>query len=147
MKRLLIMLLVLCFAVGLALAASDVCPEAVKAAIIKAYPGATVESCKKEEEKGTTVYEAKVTTKQALRLELDVAPDGKILQTEQKIGLETVPNAVLEGFHAKYKDVKPTAAEKQTKADGTVQYELAFGAGKQKREVTLSESGKILEEE
>ena len=147
MKRLLITLLVLCFGVGLALASADACPEAVKAAIVKAYPGSTVESCKKEEEKGTTLYEVKVTTKQGLRLELDVAPEGKILQTEQKVGLETVPKAVLEGFHAKYKDVKPTAAEKQIKADGSVQYELAFGAGKQKREVTLSESGKILEEE
>ena len=147
MKRLVITLMVLCFGVGLALASTDACPAPVKAAIAKAYPGSTVESCKKEVEKGTTLYEVKVTTKQSLKIELDVAPDGKILQTEQKVSLETVPKAVLEGFHAKYKDVKPTAAEKQIKADGTVQYELAFADGKKKREVTLSESGKILEEE
>jgi biopolymer transport protein ExbD len=147
MRRLMIALLVLCFGAGLALASSDACPQPVKAAISKAYPNSTVQSCKKEVEKGTTLYEVKVTTKQASKVEVDVTPDGKILQTEEKVGLETLPKAVMEAFAAKYKDAKPTGAEKQIKADGSIQYELAFGVGKQRKEVTYSEGGKFLEEE
>ncbi len=146
MKRPLIALLVLCLGVGLVLASTDECPEPVKAAINKAYPNSTVESCKKVVEKGTTFYEIK-TTKQASKVEVDVAPDGRILQTEEKVSLEAVPKAVTEAFTVRYKDAKPTGAEKQIKADGSVQYELAFGTGKQKKEVTFSESGKFLEEE
>ncbi|HXA18206.1 MAG TPA: PepSY-like domain-containing protein [Thermoanaerobaculia bacterium] len=147
MKRMLIVSSVLCFGAGVALAATETCPEAVTAAINKAHPASTVESCKKEVEKGTTLYEVKVTTKQASKLEVDVAPDGKILQTEEKVDLKTVPKAVMDGFTAKYKGVKATGAEKQIKADGSTQYELRFGAGKQRKEVTFSESGKFLEEE
>ncbi len=138
---------VLCFGAGVALASADTCPAPVTAAISKAYPAATVESCKKEVEKGTTVYEVKVTTKQGSKIEIDVAPDGKILQTEEKISLQAVPKAVMDAFTAKYKDAKATGAERQTKADGSIQYELKFGAGKQRKEVTFSESGKFLEEE
>jgi hypothetical protein len=147
MKRMLIVSSVLCFSAGVALASTDTCPEAVTAAINKAHPASKVESCKKEVEKGTTLYEVKVTTKEASKLEVDVAPDGKILQTEEKVDLKTVPKAVMDGFTAKYKGVKATGAEKQIKADGSIQYELSFGAGKQRKEVTFSEDGKFLEEE
>lgn len=147
MKRILIAGSVLCFGAAVALAATNTCPAPVTAAINKAYPASTVTSCKKEVEKGTTQYEVKVTTKQASKIEVDVTPDGKILQTEEKVSLEAVPKAVMDGFTAKYKDAKATGAEKQTKADGSIQYELKFGAGKQKKEVTFSESGKFLEEE
>jgi Putative beta-lactamase-inhibitor-like, PepSY-like len=147
MKRLLIVSSVLCLGAGVALAATDTCPEPVTAAINKAYPASTVTSCKKEVEKGTTLYEVKVTTKQASKVEVDVTPDGKIVQTEEKVSLEAVPKAVMDGFTAKYKDAKATGAEKQIKADGSIQYELKFVAGKKKKEVTFSEGGKFLEEE
>jgi len=146
MKRMLITL-VLCISAGVALASSNTCPEAVRAAITKAHPASTIDSCKKEVEKGVTLYEVKVTRKQASKIELDVAPDGKILQTEENVSLASVPKAVMDGFTAKYKGAKATAAEKQIKADGSIQYELKFGAGKQRKEVTFSESGKFLEEE
>ncbi len=147
MKQPVTMVAVLCLVVGLAMASTQPCPEAVKAAIEKAYPGATVDSCKQEKEKGITLFEVKVTTKDAKKLEIDVAPDGKLLQTEEKVAVESVPQTVMDGFHAKYKDAKPSAAEKQVKADGTVQYELTIGAGKQKKEITLSLAGKVLEVE
>src|ERR1700682_1436452 len=137
MKRMLVVSSVLCFGGGVALASTDTCPAPVTAAITKAYPASTVTSCKKEVEKGTTQYEVKVTTKQGPKIEIDVAPDGKILQTEEKVNLEAVPKAVMAAFTAKYKDAKATGAEKQTKANGSIQYELKFGAGKQKKEVTF----------
>src|ERR1700682_2596435 len=98
MKRMLVVSSVLCLGAGFALASTDTCPAPVTAAINKAYPASTVASCKKEVEKGNTLYEVKVTTKQASMVEVDVAPDGKILQTEMKVSLEAVPKAVMDGF-------------------------------------------------
>src|SRR5258708_26609451 len=118
MKRMLLVCSVLCVPAAVALASTDTCPGPVRAAIDKAYPASTVTSCKKAVEKGNTLYEGKLTTKQTSKVEVDVSPDGKILQTEEKVSLEAVPKAVMDGFAAKYKGAKATGAEKKVKPDG-----------------------------
>ncbi len=138
--------------VGLLLApvsshAKGKCPAAVTEAIQKSQPDATVESCKKEKEHGKTQYEVKLTTKDSKKLEFDVSPEGSILQTEEKVDVSAVPAAVTSAFAAKYPSTKATKAEKQTKADGAVTYELGFKANGKKRHATFAEDGKFLEKE
>jgi len=55
--------------------------------------------------------------------------------------------AVTSAFEAKYSGTKAARAEKQTKADGAVTYELAFEKGGKKHEATFWEDGKFKEEE
>lgn len=130
------------------LAASD-CPPAVTAAVQKAHAGATVASCKQEQEKGKTQFEVKLAAKDGKKMEIDVSPDGRILMTEETVALSDVPSAVMNAFAAKYGAAKPTRAESQTTADGKVSYELAFPvAGKKKmKEATFTSEGSFVEEE
>jgi uncharacterized membrane protein YkoI len=131
---------------GIAQAKSN-CPAAVTAAVAKAYPDARTSSCKEEKEEGKTQYEVKIDTKDARKLELDVSPDGSILQTEEKVGVDTLPKAVQAAFEAKYPKVKGSKADKQTKADGKVTYELAFEDKGKKHEATFADDGTFVEEE
>lgn len=146
MRRVVIAFAVVVLGVGFLWAAVE-CPAPVKAAVDKAYPGSTVKTCKQENEKGTVQYEVKLTTKDGKALEADVAPDGAILQTEEKIAVGDLPKAVLDAFRAKYGDSKVAKAERIVKAAGTTEYELAFTAGGTKKQVTISQDGKVLEEE
>ena len=123
------------------------CPEAVKAAALAGRAGASIASCKAETEKGKTQYEVKVALPDRKTLEIDVTPDGKVLKTEEKIAVAEVPAAALRGLFAKYKDAKVEAAERQVLADGSVQFEVRFRAGKAAKEATLDAQGKLLEEE
>jgi hypothetical protein len=128
------------------LAAAD-CPPAVTAAVQKAHAGATIASCKQEQEKGRTQFEVKLAATNGTRTELDVIPDGTIVLTEQSVALSDVPPAVMKAFAAKYGAATPTRAEMQTAADGEVTYELAFAAGDKKKEATFGSDGTYVEEE
>jgi hypothetical protein len=123
------------------------CPPAVTAAVQKAHAGATIASCKQEQEKGKTQFEVKLAASTGKGIELDVSPDGTILLTEQYVALGDVPPAVMKAFAAKYGPAKPTKAEMQTAADGTITYEFAFAAGTKKKEATFGADGSFVEEE
>ena len=123
------------------------CPGAVTAAVQKAHPGATVSSCKKEDEHGKQQYEVKLMAKDGQKLELDVDPAGAILLTEESVAVSSVPQVVIAALGAKYTAAKPTRAEKQTAADGTISYELAFTTGGKKKESTFKADGSLVEEE
>ncbi len=123
------------------------CPPAVKAAVEKEHSGAKNITCKEEKENGKLQYEATITGKNGKKLELDVTPEGKILLTEERVALAKVPAAVMKSLKAKYADAKATSAVKQTAADGKVTYEIAFGAGKEKKEATFATDGTFVEEE
>jgi hypothetical protein len=124
------------------------CPTAVVSAVAKAYPDGTVSSCKHEVEDGHEQFEVKLTRKTGGMLELDVSPDGKILQTEEKVDLKDVPDAVMKAFAAKYPKAKATRAEREVQADGNTYYELGFVGDKgKKQEATFSTDGKFVEEE
>ena len=123
------------------------CPASVKETALKSYPDAKVASCKEEKERGNKQYEVKLTTKDSKKLELDISPEGSLIQTEEHMDMASVPAAVTAAFQAKYPGTKATKAEKQTKADGTSAYELGFKAKGKKHEATFSEDGTFKEEE
>jgi hypothetical protein len=112
------------------------CPKPVTDAIAKAYPKATVKRCAPE---GAN-FEAKLANPE---LELDLAPDGKILATEEKIAVSALPDAVKKAFAARYPKAKAERAEKETTSDKKVSYEIAFGG----KEATFAADGTFIEEE
>ena len=89
----------------------------------------------------------KLTAKDGRKLELDVDPAGAILFTEESVAVSSVPQVVIAALGAKYTAAKPTRAEKQTAADGTISYELAFTTGGKKKESTFKADGSLVEEE
>jgi hypothetical protein len=128
--------------------AGGACPPAVTRATQKAHPSSKITACKQENEKGKVQYEVKLETKEAKKLELDVSPEGSILLTEEAVAVDSVPRAVMTAFTAKYPQMKAASADKQTKSDGSVSYEIAWKDAKGKRhEATFSEKGPFLEEE
>ncbi len=125
---------------------SEPCPAAVRDTVMKAHPAARLKTCKPEKDNGKLQYEVKITA-EGKPLELDLTPEGLLLQTEEKVPLGTVPAAVLSGFQTKYAGTKPVAAEKQTKADGKITYEVAFERDGKRSEATFTDSGAFVEEE
>jgi hypothetical protein len=150
--------LLACLAVALPLSWSGVvhagdakqapdCPVAVRNAIDKAFPKATISKCKAEREKGHDQFEVVLTKADGAKAEVDVAADGKILQVEEKIAIDKVPAAVMKAFARKYPKAKVDSAEKQTPATGAPSYELAFATDAGRKEATFSEDGTFVEEE
>lgn len=122
------------------------CPAPVTTSLRKAFPGAALSTCKPEHERGKDLFEVKLTKAGGQKIEVDVAPDGAILQVEEKIAVDALPEAVRKAFAAKYPRAKATGAEKQT-AGKDVRYEIAFQADKARKEATFSADGSFLEEE
>lgn len=122
--------------------AAPSCPTAVTDAIAKAFPKSKIDGCKAEKEHGHDQFEVRVTKADAKKAEVDVAPDGKILQVEEKVAPAELPDAVKKAFAAKYPKAKAKRAEKQT-AGADISYEIAFGA----KEATFKADGTFVEEE
>ena len=122
------------------------CPAPVIASVDKAVPSVTISACKHERDHGKDIFEVKLTKPVGDRLEVDVAADGTILQVEEPIAVDALPNAVRKAFAAKYPRAKATGANKQT-AGKDVRYEIAFVIDKARKEATFSADGAFVEEE
>jgi hypothetical protein len=128
-------------------APATACPQAVTSAIAKAFPKSTISKCKAEHEDGRDQFEVKVAKADGAKAEVDVSPDGKILQIEEKILVDKVPAAVTKAFATKYPKAKIDSAEKQTPTEGKPSYELAFATDRGRKEATFTEDGTFVEEE
>ena len=127
--------------------AGAACPDAVKQSIAAKFADALMTNCKAERQDGRDQFEVKLTSKSGDRFEVDVAPDGTILQTEEAIALSVIPPAVLAAFAAKYPNARPTRAEKQMRHGKTATYEVAFTGVDKKTEATFAEDGSFIDEE
>ena len=123
------------------------CPAPVASAVEKAYPDSKIARCKKETDAGKTRYEVKLKGKRFRGLEIDVAPEGSILQTEEKVKVRSVPQVVLSAFGARYPTMKMARAQKRSKPDGSVSYEVIFMDKIKSHRVTFSSEGAFIEEE
>ena len=123
------------------------CPGPVLAAVERAFARSTISSCKTEREHGREQLEVKVVKADGAKVEVDVSPDGELLQTEETIALDQVPAAVMKAFAAKYAQAKVTTAEKQTPASGAPSYELGFATAKRRRAATFQQDGTFVAEE
>lgn len=122
------------------------CPAAVATALGKAFPDATIGACKAEREHGKDQFEVRMTRGGRDAFTVDAAPDGTILQIEEVIAIDALPEAVKKAFAAKYAKAKPTRVEKQT-AGKEVRYEIAFSTEGGRKEATFAADGRFVEEE
>ena len=101
---------------------NQICPAAVTAAVEKAYPQSKVSSCKRDR----IQYEVKVDRKSAQALNIDVSEKGSIIQTREKVDVNSIPKSVVSAFQSKYHKQKILGAEKLTKPNGSIRYEVAY---------------------
>lgn len=123
------------------------CPAAISKVASKAFPDAKVNACKAEKKGDLDQFEVKLTRKDGSKVEVDVSPDGKILQIEEPIAIDKIPSPVMKAFAAKYPDAEADKADKQTRTDQGTFYEIAFRIDQAKKEATFREDGSFVEEE
>ena len=71
----------------------------------------------------------------------------RIEMIEEMIAISAIPAAVTKAFAAKYGKAELLTAEKQTKADKSVSFEIAFKTAKGTKEATFKADGTFVEEE
>jgi hypothetical protein len=123
--------------------ADTACPAAVTDAAKKAFPDATVTKCVAEK----SSFEVKMQRKNKSMVELDISAKGEIEQIEEVVAVSAIPAPVTKAFAAKYPKATMLKAEKQTKADKSVSFEIAFKADKGMKEATFTADGTFVEEE
>ncbi len=128
-------------------AGSSGCPRPVVDAIASTFAGSTIGACKAEHGHGHDQLEVKVVKGDGTKVEVDVTPDGKILQIEETIALDQIPAAVSKAFAARYPQAKVSTAEKQTPTGGSPSYELGFATAHGRKEATFRKDGTFVEEE
>jgi hypothetical protein len=117
-------------------------PAAVLAAFQKAYPTARIKGASSEVENGKTVYEVE-SVDGAINRDVLYSEDGSVVEIEETIPLKAVPVEVSNALKAETGKGKVQKAEKLTKGE-TIQYEFVISSGKNKREILIDLSGKIL---
>lgn len=117
------------------------CPDAVPAAVTKAFPDAKQSPCEAEHEDGKDVFEIKVTKADGSNAELELTADGTITAMEEIV--TTMPDAVAKAFAAKYPGATASRIEKVTPTGKPALYELKLD----NKEATFTETGEFVEEE
>lgn len=123
--------------------AGNKCPAAVSDAAKQAIPDATITKCVEKK----SHFEVKMQRKDKSIVELELSAAGDVEEIEEVIQVSAIPAAVTKAFAAKYPKMTISKAEKQTRADKTVRYEVAFKTNKGLAEATFEANGKFVEEE
>jgi hypothetical protein len=126
----------------------DKLPPEIKAAADKAVPGAKWHSAEQETEKGGVRYELKGKGPDNIPVEVEIAPDGTLIETEVEVPLKEVPEVVRNKLKSGWPDFKPKevqAVTREGKASG-YEFEGPYRKGKE-LEVFISGDGNIVEVE
>ena len=128
----------------------DKLPKAVRAAVTKRFPKATIVSAAKELEDKKEVYE--VTIKEGeVNTDVTLTPEGVLLGFESSVAVKDLPKVITDAVAAKYPQGKITLAETVTKVkDGkeTMEYyEVIVTSGTDTVELQILPDGKVKAEE
>jgi hypothetical protein len=121
------------------------CPKAVISAAESSHSGAKTVACHPERDEGAILYEVKIRTSDGTNMELEVDSEGAILETAEQIPTRDVPAAAIRALRAKHPDAKIREAERITAGDGEIFFELVFTSGGRTQEMTVTESGALVE--
>jgi uncharacterized membrane protein YkoI len=124
------------------IALADV-PNKVMTAVKEKFPGAEITGAEKETEDGKTIYEINLNHK-GQSIDAEFSPEGEFLEMEAVIDAKDLPRAVADAIKSKYPDSELKRAEKVTKKDDSVLYEVIVQSGDKKGEVVVEPSGKIV---
>ena len=116
--------------------ASDV-PDAVKASFTKQFPGASP-TWKKEEENYEAEFKLNGNEMSAI-----FDANGSLEESETDINAQELPSNTAAYVNEHYKGKRIDEAEKVTKADGTISYEVEVDG----KEVVFDSAGNFLKEE
>jgi hypothetical protein len=120
-------------------------PGEVLSAFQKAYPKATIKGLSKEEENGKTYYEIESLDGKTAR-DISYLADGKVAEIEEAVATSALPAAVKATVGKEYPKGKIVKSEKTTR-ESTVEYEIHVTVGKDKHELVVDPSGKVVKHE
>lgn len=118
-------------------------PAAVQETIKKSAEGAKIKQVEKVTDGDKVIYEA-IIVKGGKNLEVEVAPDGKIILMEEEVKLAECPAPVQATIKTEVGKGKITLLEKVTK-DGSIYYEVEFSKDGKDLEVLIALDGKVME--
>jgi len=120
-------------------------PAPARATIEKNTAGGTITSIEKEEADGKTLYDVEATVG-GKKVEYDVAEDGAILSSEESVPYATLPESVQAAVEKYFGSAEGLEASKELE-EGKTFYEVTGKKDGKTRELKLSDTGEILEEE
>ena len=120
-------------------------PVAVIAAFQKAYPKATIEGASKEVKDSVQYYEVESKDGKTERSIL-YQQDGSVFEIEEQVQTASLPEPVKAAVGKDFPKGKIDKAEKITRG-ATVEYEITVATGKEKAEVLLDNTGKVIKSE
>jgi uncharacterized membrane protein YkoI len=121
-------------------------PPAVEKTVAAQTQGATIKRFSLEKENGQTLYEAE-TTVNGHSKDITIDANGALVEIEEQVALDSLPEAVKAGLHAKAGEGKILKVESLTKHDKLVAYEAKVQTAGKKKEVQVSPDGRPLEHE
>jgi hypothetical protein len=146
MRPVLILLLVVsCVAQEKRIKRADL-PPPVEKTVATQSQGATIRGFSEEKERGQTYYEAEMTVNGHGR-DVLMDPAGTIVEVEEEVSLQSLPEAVKDGLRAKAGAGKIIKVEAITKHDRLVAYEAKVITGEKRSEVQVGPDGKLLDHE
>lgn len=122
-------------------------PEAVRAAVSKAYP-ATTTCVFERERRGVVQYEAEFELKdgdRTRRLSVEVSQDGVLLSEEEQVQFEDLPAPVKKAHRASRYGKAPVTGAERTRKGGKTSYEVQVRTAKGAREIVYDEQGAVLD--
>ncbi|MEM6852138.1 MAG: PepSY domain-containing protein [Pseudomonadota bacterium] len=99
-------------------------PAEALATAQEARPDVTFDKVTVEVEDGVTTYEFSGETEDGDRVEVDVVADWAVTEIEEEIDVADIPAEVIAAVSVEIEGFEPTGAEKSTRPDGAVVYEL-----------------------
>ncbi|MBI3872630.1 MAG: PepSY-like domain-containing protein [candidate division Zixibacteria bacterium] len=120
-------------------------PGAVLTAFEKSYPKASIKEVGGETEDSVKIFEIE-STDGGVRRTVTYTADGRVFEIEEVVALKDAPAPVQQAIAKEYPKGKVEKVEKVTKGD-VATFEIVAAQGKERTEVVLDASGKVLETE
>jgi putative PepSY-like beta-lactamase-inhibitor len=121
----------------------NTCPASITDAATKAAPGAKVVGCHQGSDRSRVFLE----NTDGSKVELTLSAKGDVEGRGEDMPLASVPAAVTKAFAARYPSTAASKAERVTKADKSVVFEISAGKRKDMTRATFKADGTLLEEE
>lgn len=121
-------------------------PAAVQKTVDEQSKGAIVRGFAKEIEKGQTIYEVELTANGHSK-DISIDANGKVLEIEEVVPFDSLPDAVKQGLQTKAARRKIVKVESLTKHGKVVAYEAKVTSGAKKSEIQVGPDGKPLAHE
>jgi hypothetical protein len=121
-------------------------PKEVQKTVDEQTKGATIRGYSKEIESGQLEYEVELQVGGHSK-DVSIAPDGKVLEIEEQVEMESLPQNVRAALEERGKGGKITKIESITKHGAIVAYEAQVSRSGKHSEIQVSPQGPALDHE